>query len=276
MRNFNLKKMEQTIVIKPSKHISINTTLKAAYMHPEKLIPISLTMDKRIVFGELKDTDKVFIYKFGEYNRAYTNRVSLDADKELKKKAEDEKMFWSKHPHIKHIEGDNKYLRNDLFEMEVLEDTQNKQNKEDREWLEIQNTVNNLGEKNRYNLCFFFGGNPTKMSADAIWSDLIGRDGRLMYKDNRTKFFEIMGGDKKQEVIDRTIIKKAIHFGIIITESNKYWTKQRDLLGMNEDDIYLHYKDNPAFEFIKQEVAGLDVNVPKSPEDKKTLEKKSV
>jgi len=253
--------MKQTIVIKPAQGISISTQLHCSYMHPEKKEQVTLTMDKRIVWGALKETDKPFRFKFSKYMSQYVNETNTETDKIALERADNEKLFWSKHPSVKIIGGENRHLRNELFVMEVLEDTEKNAYESSKKRLMVMNIVNNLDEKTRYDLCFFFGGNPTNKTDWQIWNDLIAMEGgKILEKENMDKFIEMMGDVKKEEMVARTIIKKAIHYGVIVTESNKYWTKQRDLLGMNEDDIFLYYKSNAdAFNYIKQEVSTLDV-----------------
>ncbi len=251
---------KQTIVIRVAPGISINNALITTYPNPKQPgEAVTLTMDGSVIFGALSQNQKKLLFKFGSYNQKYVSVHDTNIVGQAEK-AEAEKKFWLNHPGVKTKGGHNQYLSNELFHMEIVEDLEKDSYEKSAKRLQVMNLVNNLDKKTRYDLCFFFGGNPTDKKDWQIWSDLIDiNSGRLIHDENIIKFFEMMKDEKKEELMDRTIIKKAIHYGIILTESNKYWTKQRDLLGMSEDDILLHYKNNSeSFNFIKQEVAGVD------------------
>lgn len=263
--------MKQTLIITPNPD-NKSATFTAAYKKDGK--DVFITADPwGVHYGELPANKRPFRVQFGKYNSEYKINWDWDnlKDAQTRKIQEDVKQLLKCHPHME-VEGfANPNLINPMFYLRVLEDVEKKTYSLNKLFLQVINLVDNMTFKAKKDLVFFFGGNPTEFTEEQVWLDLIGfASGRLLNENNANIFMKSITPGQQAENNMRVYIKKAIHYQIIVTKDNKYWSKQNDLLGVTEDFVYQYYHGQPElYDFLKREVnkkEGIEEDVISEPD----------
>lgn len=160
---------------------------------------------------------------------------------------EDEIDFWLSHPLVENINGDKKNTAK--FSIEILEETKSMKRSKTININTVISTVYGMSEAQRKDVMYFFKQDPREMSDDDIKLVLVDiNEGILIREPNSTRFIETFGSLNKSNVAERVemmvYVNKGIATGFVTEDSDKFYIGDV-LIGKDEDDIALFFKDNP-------------------------------
>lgn len=160
---------------------------------------------------------------------------------------EDEIEFWLNHPLVENINGDKKNTAK--FSIEILEETKSKKRSKTVNINKVISTVYGMSEAQRKDVMYFFKQDPREMSDDDIKLVLVDiSEGILIREPNSTRFIETFGSLSKSSVAERVemmvYVNKGIATSFVTEDADKFYIGDV-LIGKDEDDIALFFKDNP-------------------------------
>jgi len=160
---------------------------------------------------------------------------------------EEEIEFWSNHPMVENVNFDPK--PNSRFTIEIFEDTKAKKRAKTVSVNKVVSTVYGMSEADRKDVMYFFKQDPREMSDDDITLVLVDIvDGLLISEPNTTRFLDTFGSLDKTRVAERVemmvYVNKGITTGFVTEDADKFYIGDV-LIGKDEDDIALFFKDNP-------------------------------
>lgn len=255
--------MKETIRIRP-KH-STNITLQGVYAHKELKRNVYLTRGGDVIKDrELLVTEKVNSVSFTSANKEHV--IEWDGDdstpqgKSNKGKFQAVKWFYENHPHMEIVGGNNKFIQQDLFTLENINDITAGWVNEIKEKIRIGNLIQSYDLKTQRDVCFAFGGNPEGMSQNEIFVDLLHPErGRVIV--NWSEFEKRWNPALNKDIEYIVIAKKAVAFGIIETRNNNYMIGQ-EIVGAGDNfDSVIGYLKNSAgrFDYVRHEVQLRDM-----------------
>jgi len=160
---------------------------------------------------------------------------------------EEQIEFWSNHPMVENVNFDPK--PNSRFTIEIFEDTKAKKRAKTVSVNKVVSTVYGMSEADRKDVMYFFKQDPREMSDDDITLVLVDIvDGLLISEPNTTRFLDTFGSLNKSRVAERVemmvYVNKGITTGFVTEDADKFYIGDV-LIGKDEDDIALFFKDNP-------------------------------
>jgi len=155
--------------------------------------------------------------------------------------------FWLNHPMVEDVNGVGK--DGARFTIEVIEKTREKKRAKTVNVNRVLSTVYGMTETERRNVMYFFRSNPENMSDEDVTLELVDLEsGILMKSENQERFLETFGSLNNMKVAKRVdmivYVNKALFSGDITESEGKYYFGDI-LLGKDEDDLELFFKDNP-------------------------------
>ena len=159
---------------------------------------------------------------------------------------EDVIEFWLSHPLVENINGEGKSSAK--FSIEILEETKSKKRSKTVNINKVISTVYGMSEAERKDVMYFFKLDPREMSDDDIKLVLVDiSEGVLIREPNSTRFIETFGSLNKSRVAERVemmvYVNKGITTGFVTEDADKFYIGDV-LIGKDEDDIALFFKDN--------------------------------
>ena len=233
--------MEREIaVIKPKgvNHIKQAVTLTATYNLKGRNISLNQ-------YGEVKPgnltKNRGDVRFAGEL--ATESKIFGDSYEEV----EDQINFWLNHPMVEDVNGVGK--DGSRFTIEIIEKTKEKKRAKTVSVNRVVSTVYGMTEAERKDVMYFFKKDPRSMSDDDITLVLVDiEDGILLKEPNTRRFIETFGSINKQSVAKKVemlvYVNKGIVSGFVTEEADKFYIGDV-LIGKDEDDIALFFKDNP-------------------------------
>lgn len=232
--------MKEIAIIKPKgvNHIKQAVTLTATYSVKGRQI----TLD---AFGEVKSGNLEHSRGDIRFEGSLTTQSKIVADSI--DEVEDAIDFWSNHPMVENVNEDPK--PGSRFTIEVLEDTKAKKRAKTVSVNKVVSTVYGMSEADRKDVMYFFKQDPREMSDDDITLVLVDIvDGLLISEPNTTRFLDTFGSLNKSRVAERVemmvYVNKGITTGFVTEDADKFYIGDV-LIGKDEDDIALFFKDNP-------------------------------
>lgn len=233
--------MEREIaVIKPKyvNHIKQAVTLTATYNLKGR--DISLNRYGKVKSGNL-DKDRGDIRFSGEL---YTESKIIGESLE---EVQDQIDFWSNHPMVEDVNGAGK--KGSRFTIEVIEKTKEKKRAKTVNVNRVVSTIYSMDEEQRRDVMYFFKLDPRGMSDDDITLELVDIESGLLLKEpNTSRFIETFGSINKISVakkVDMLVnVNKGIATGFVTEEAEKFYVGDV-LIGKDEDDIALFFRENP-------------------------------
>lgn len=254
--------MKQVIRIRPK--TSKNIVLPGCYRHRDLKRNVYLTSAGDVI----KDRDLLVTERYDDvsFTKQKTEHViEWDADdnsaegRSYAGKMQNIKWFYENHPMIEVVGGNNKYLQQDLFILENVNDIQQANRDEIKEKIRICNLIQSYDYDTQKDLCYAFGGNPASMTQDELFIDLLDFEtGRALI--NWDTFEQYWNPSLNRDIEYVVIAKKAIAFDIIQTRNNNYVIGQ-EVIGANSnfDSVIAYLKASPnRFDFVKNEVYRKD------------------
>ena len=245
--------MEREIaVIKPKgvNHIKQAVTLTATYNLKGR--NISLNQYGEVKSGNLT-TNRGDIRFAGELETQ--SRIFAESIEEV----EDEINFWMNHPMVEDVNGSRK--DGARFTIEVIESTKEKKRAKTVSVNRVVSTIYGMTEAERKDVMYFFKQDPRDMSDDDITLELVDIEGGLLLKEpNISRFLETFGSLNKQSVANKVemlvYVNKGIVSGFVTEDADKFYIGDV-LIGKDEDDIALFFKDNPQmYDNLKRSLAS--------------------
>jgi len=231
--------MKEIAIIKPKgvNHIKQAVTLTATYSVKGRQI----TLD---AFGEVKSGNLEHSRGDIRFEGSLTTQSKIVADSI--DEVEDAIDFWSNHPMVENVNEDPK--PGSRFTIEILEDTKSKKRAKTVSVNKVVSTVYGMTEAERKDVMYFFKQDPREMSDDDITLVLVDIvDGLLISEPNTTRFLDTFGSLNKARVAERVemmvYVNKGIATGFVTEDADKFYIGDV-LIGKDEDDIALFFKDN--------------------------------
>ena len=233
--------MEREIaVIKPKgvNHIKQAVTLTATYSLKGRNISLNQ-------FGEVKPgnltTSRGDIRFAGEL--ATESKIFGDSLEDV----EDQIEFWMSHPMVEDVNGKGK--DGSRFTIEVIAATKDKKRAKTVSVNRVVSTVYGMTQAERKDVMYFFKQDPRDMNDDDITLTLVDIEGGLLLSEpNTSRFIETFGSLNKQSVATKVemlvYVNKGIVSGFVREDADKFYIGDV-LIGKDEDDIALFFKDNP-------------------------------
>ena len=161
--------------------------------------------------------------------------------------AEDEIDFWMNHPMVEDINGKGK--DNSRFTIEVIAATKDKKRAKTVNVNRVVSTIYGMSEADRKDVMYFFKQDPRDMNDDDVTLELVDIEGGLLLREpNTSRFIETFGSLNKQSVATKVemlvYVNKGIVSGFVTEDADKFYIGDV-LIGKDEDDIALFFKDNP-------------------------------
>jgi hypothetical protein len=161
--------------------------------------------------------------------------------------AEDEIDFWMNHPMVEDINGKGK--DSSRFTIEVIAATKDKKRAKTVNVNRVVSTVYGMTQAERKDVMYFFKQDPRDMNDDDVTLTLVDIEGGLLLREpNTSRFIETFGSLNKQSVatkVDMLVyVNKGIVSGFVTEDADKFYIGDV-LIGKDEDDIALFFKDNP-------------------------------
>jgi hypothetical protein len=233
--------MEREIaVIRPKgvNHIKQAVTLTATYNIKGK--EITLTSHGDVRQGNIDDGRGDIRF---DGSLTIENKIFGESFDEV----EDQIDFWSNHPMVENVNSEPK--PNSRFTIEIFEDTKAKKRAKTVSVNKVVSSVYGMSEAERKDVMYFFKQDPREMSDDDITLALVDIvDGLLLREPNTTRFLETFGSLGKAIIAERVemlvYVNKGIATGFVNEDSDKFYIGDV-LIGKDEDDIALFFKDNP-------------------------------
>ena len=169
--------------------------------------------------------------------------ITGDSFEEVKEQID----FWVNHPLVEDINGTPKDSAK--FTIEVIEKTKEKKRSKTVNINKVISTIYGMSEAERKDVMYFFKQDPREMSDDDIKLCLVDIvDGILLKEPESTRFIETFGSLNKARVAERVemmvYVNKGITTGFVTEDADKFYIGDV-LIGKDEDDIALFFKDNP-------------------------------
>ncbi len=233
--------MEREIaVIKPKgvNHIKQAVTLTATYSLKGRSISLNQ-------YGEVKPgnltTNRGDIRFAGEL--ATESKIFGESVEDV----EDEIDFWMNHPMVEDINGKGK--DSSRFTIEVIAATKDKKRAKTVNVNRVVSTVYGMTQAERKDVMYFFKQDPRDMNDDDVTLTLVDIEGGLLLREpNTSRFIETFGSLNKQSVATKVemlvYVNKGIVSGFVTEDADKFYIGDV-LIGKDEDDIALFFKDNP-------------------------------
>ena len=233
--------MEREIaVIKPKgvNHIKQAVTLTATYSLKGRSISLNQ-------YGEVKPgnltTNRGDIRFAGEL--ATESKIFGESVED----AEDEIDFWMNHPMVEDINGKGK--DSSRFTIEVIAATKDKKRAKTVNVNRVVSTVYGMTQAERKDVMYFFKQDPRDMNDDDVTLTLVDIEGGLLLREpNTSRFIETFGSLNKSSVAKKVemlvYVNKGIVSGFVTEDADKFYIGDV-LIGKDEDDIALFFKDNP-------------------------------
>jgi hypothetical protein len=233
--------MEREIaVIKPKgvNHIKQAVTLTATYSLKGRSISLNQ-------YGEVKPgnltTNRGDIRFAGEL--ATESKIFGESVEEV----EDQIDFWMNHPMVEDINGKGK--DSSRFTIEVIAATKDKKRAKTVSVNRVVSTIYGMSEAERKDVMYFFKQDPRDMSDDDVTLELVDIEGGLLLREpNTSRFIETFGSLNKSSVARKVemlvYVNKGIVSGFVTEDADKFYIGDV-LIGKDEDDIALFFKDNP-------------------------------
>tara|TARA_R110000850_G_scaffold122616_9_gene240590 strand:- start:2633 stop:3562 length:930 start_codon:yes stop_codon:yes gene_type:complete len=233
--------MEREIaVIKPKgvNHIKQAVTLTATYSLKGRSISLNQ-------YGEVKPgnltTNRGDIRFAGEL--ATESKIFGDSVEEV----EDQIDFWMNHPMVEDINGKGK--DSSRFTIEVIAATKDKKRAKTVSVNRVVSTIYGMSEAERKDVMYFFKQDPRDMNDDDVTLELVDIEGGLLLREpNTSRFIETFGSLNKSSVAKKVemlvYVNKGIVSGFVTEDADKFYIGDV-LIGKDEDDIALFFKDNP-------------------------------
>ncbi len=255
--------MKQTIRIRP-KH-SKNIVLQGCYLHKTLKRMVYLTRGGDVVRDrDLLPTERVENIGFTQAKTEHVIEwdVDMNSPEGRSRSGKDTaiKLFFEEHPHIEIVGGVNKFMQQDFFTFENINDITERSVTEIKEKIRIANIIQSYDYATQKDVSFAFGGNPTDMTQAEVFVDLLhGDTGRAIL--NWSTFEKKWNPELNKDIPYVVIAKKAIAFGVIETRNNNYVLGQEIVgAGDNFDSVVGYLKVSPArFEYVKHEVQLRDM-----------------
>ena len=155
--------------------------------------------------------------------------------------------FWLDHPMVEDMNGESKATA--LFSIEIIAQTKAKKRAKTESVNKVISTVYQMTEAKRKDVMYFFKQDPRNMSDEDIVLVLVDfGSGILIQEPNTSLFIESFCGvtrkDKKDRVDMMIYVNKGISTGFVTEDADKFYIGDV-LIGKDEDDITLFFKDNP-------------------------------
>jgi hypothetical protein len=159
----------------------------------------------------------------------------------------DQVDFWLNHPMVENINGEVK--SGSRFTIEIFNQTKAKKKAKTVSVNRVVSSVYGMTEAERKDVMYFFRQDPREMSDDDITLTLVDiEDGILLREPDTTKFLETFGSIRKSNVAERVemmvYVNKGIVSGFVKEAADKFYIGDI-LIGKDDDDIALFFKDNP-------------------------------
>lgn len=232
--------MKEIAIIKPKgvNHIKQAVTLTATYSVKGR--QITLDSFGEVQSGNLEDTRGDVRFE-GSLNTQ--KQIVGDSYEEVRDQIE----FWSNHPMVENVNSDPK--PGSRFTIEIFEDTKAKKKSKTINVNKVVSTVYGMSEAERKDVMYFFKQDPREMSDDDITLTLVDiAEGILISEPNTTRFIDTFGSLSKARVAERVemmvYVNKGITTGFVAEDADKFYIGDV-LIGKDEDDIALFFKDNP-------------------------------
>lgn len=154
--------------------------------------------------------------------------------------------FFLNHPLIEDVNG--KAKSGAYFTIEILEKTKEKKKAKTVNVNRVVSMVYGMSEADRKDVMYFFRQNPRGMSDDDITLILVDiEDGLLIKEPNTSLFLSTFGSMSKSSVAERVEMMVYVNKGLVsgfVTEDAKKFYIGDTLIGKDEDDIALFFKEN--------------------------------
>jgi len=245
--------MEREIaVIKPKglNHLKQAVSLPCTYNLRGR--DISINKYGQVKPGNIKKDRGDFRFESGAAVSMYITGSSFE-------EVEDQINFWLNHPLVEDINGTKK--SSSMFTIEVLEETRAKKREKSVRINRVLSTVYGMSEADRKDVMYFFKQDPRGLSDEDITLSLADLEGGIVTSEpNLTRFLDTFGSLNNMKVAQRVEMMVYVNKGIVtgfITESEGKYYVGDVLLGKDEDDIALYFKDNPqVYDNLKRSLAA--------------------
>lgn len=245
--------MEREIaVIKPKgvNHIKQGITLPCTYNLKGK--DISINKYGQVKPGNIKKDRGDFRFESGAAMSLFIYGQSFE-------EVEDQINFWVNHPMVEDINGNMK--GSSMFTIEILEETKAKKRDKSLRMNRVLSTIYGMSEGDRKDVMYFFKKDPRNMSDEDITLSLADlSDGVVTSEPNLSRFLETFGSLNNMKVAKTVEMMVYVNKGIVtefITEKDGKYYVGDVLLGKDEDDIALYFKDNPqVYDNLKRSLAA--------------------
>ena len=233
--------MEREIaVIKPKgvNHIKQAVTLTATYSLKGRNISLNQ-------YGEVKPgnltTSRGDIRFAGEL--ATESKIFGESVDEV----EDQIDFWMNHPMVEDVNGKSK--DSSRFTIEVIAATKDKKRAKTVSVNRVVSTIYGMTQAERKDVMYFFKQDPRDMNDDDVTLTLVDIEGGLLLREpNTSRFIDTFGSLNKSSVAKKVEMLVYVNKGIVsrfVTEDADKFYIGDVLIGKDEDDIALFFKDNP-------------------------------
>ena len=234
--------MEKEIaIIRPKglSHTAEGRVLPAAYGRNGR--DYSLSRHGEVYEGTSEDStgDIRFNHISTEHRITRVGKDQDSVDAEIK--------FWLDHPMVEDMNGDSKSTA--LFTIEIIAQTKAKKRAKTENVNKVISTIYQMTAAQRKDVMYFFKQDPREMNDEDIILLLVDfGSGLLIQEPNTSIFIESFCGvtrkDKKDRVDMMIYVNKGISTGFVSEDADKFYIGDV-LIGKDEDDITLFFKDNP-------------------------------
>jgi len=233
--------MEREIaVIKPKgvNHIKQAVTLTATYSLKGRSVSLNQ-------YGEVKP---------GNLNKnrgdiRFAGELSTESKifGESAEEVEDQIDFWMNHPMVEDVNGKSK--DSSRFTIEVIAATKDKKRAKTVSVNRVVSTIYGMTQAERKDVMYFFKQDPRDMNDDDVTLTLVDIEGGLLLREpNTSRFIDTFGSLNKSSVAKKVemlvYVNKGIVSGFVTEDADKFYIGDV-LIGKDEDDIALFFKDNP-------------------------------
>ena len=155
--------------------------------------------------------------------------------------------FWLDHPMVEDVNGESKGSA--LYTIEIVAKTKAKKRAKTENVNKVISSVYQMTAAQRKDVMYFFKQDPREMNDEDIILLLVDfGSGLLIQEPNTSIFIDSFCGvtrkDKKDRVDMMIYVNKGISTGFVSEDADKFYIGDV-LIGKDEDDITLFFKDNP-------------------------------
>ena len=155
--------------------------------------------------------------------------------------------FWLDHPMVEDVNGESKASA--LYTIEIVAKTKAKKRAKTENVNKVISTIYQMTAAQRKDVMYFFKQDPREINDEDIILLLVDfGSGLLIQEPNTSIFIESFCGvtrkDKKDRVDMMIYVNKGISTGFVSEDADKFYIGDV-LIGKDEDDITLFFKDNP-------------------------------